>query len=138
MNQYGKLLKDLQMNNPTNEPLLAKEGKIISQLKDTSTSSQNPTGAMCAMKLNKPNEIAKHVSFVVVIAIICLGPFFDMWIEPSLMKLQNGQALASSIRLLGFMVFVWAVSIMILVGVPFVRMQSFALICWAIWMQIKS
>ncbi|MCH87642.1 hypothetical protein A2U01_0008519 [Trifolium medium] len=127
---------ELQMNNTTgnkllglhnNEPCvdvestqpLANEGKITPKLKDNII-------------------FAQHVSFVVVMSIIFVGPFFDMWIEPSLMKFQHGQAWASALRLLGFMVFVLAVATMILVGVPFVGMQTFVLTFWAIWMHLKS
>ncbi|WJX82724.1 hypothetical protein P8452_65446 [Trifolium repens] len=72
----------------------------------------------------KPNGIAKYVSFLVVLCIILVGLFFDTWIEPSLMKDQRGRIWASLIRLFGFMAFVWAVVIMILDGVPFVRLQK--------------
>jgi hypothetical protein len=70
--------------------------------------------------------------------IIFVGLFFDMWIEPSLMNDQRGRIWASLIKLLGFMVFVWAVAIMILVGVPFGQMQSVVLVFCAIWMHLKS
>jgi cation transport ATPase len=117
-NKYGKLLKD---NKNTTK-----------QKHKKSMQKSHPKFQL------KRNEIAQHVSFVVVMSIIFFGPFFDMWVEPSLMKLQHGQAWASSLRFLGFMVFVLAVATMILVGVPFVGMQSFVLIFWAIWMNLKS
>jgi hypothetical protein len=124
---------------------LAKVGKITSQLQDNSTISNNnqnkhkETMPKSYPKFHhKGNEIAQHVSFVVVMCIIFVGLFFDMWIEPSLMNDQRGRIWASLIKLFGFLVFVWAVAIMILVGVPFTRMQSVVLVFCAIWMHLKS
>ncbi|WJX77293.1 hypothetical protein P8452_60614 [Trifolium repens] len=125
---------------------LAKVGKITSQLQDNSTISNNnnenkhkETMPKSYPKFHhKRNEIAQHISFVVVMCIIFVGLFFDMWIEPSLMNDQRGRIWASLIKLFGFLVFVWAVAIMILVGVPFARMQSVVLVFFAIWMHLKS
>lgn len=87
---------------------------------------------------HKREEIAQYVSFVVVLTILFGSLFFDMWIEPLLMKVQSGPIWVSSLRLFGFMAFVWAVAIMILVGVPFVRVQRVVFIFWAILMHLKS
>jgi hypothetical protein len=155
-------LQEFQTNNTTgnkllslnNEPCivfgfkfkqqLAKEGKMTSKLQDRSARCNNlkhkeatPRSSYPKIQL-KPNEIAKYISFLVVLSIILVGLFFDTWIEPSLMKDQRGRIWASLIRLFGFMAFVWAVAIMILDGVPFVRLQSVVLIFWAIWMHLKS
>jgi hypothetical protein len=161
-NSLDDELQELQTNNTTgnkllslnNEPCvvvafnynqqLAKEGKMTSKLQDHSTRYNNlkhkeatPRSSYPKIQL-KPNEIAKYISFLVVLSIILVGLFFDTWIEPSLMKDQRGRIWASLIRLFGFMAFVWAVAIMILDGVPFVRLQSIVLIFWAIWMHLKS
>jgi hypothetical protein len=125
---------------------LAKEEKMTSKLKDNSARCNNLNQQKHKenMQISYPkfqlkrNEIAKHVSFVVVMCIVFVGILFDVLIEPSLMKDQRRRIWASLIRLFGFMAFVWAVIIMILDGVPFVRMQSLVLIFWAIWMYLKS
>jgi hypothetical protein len=119
------------------QPLLAKEGKITSKLQDRHKHKETMPRSYPKFQL-KRNEIAKHVSFVVVMCIVFVGILFDVLIEPSLMKDQRRRIWASLIRLFGFMAFVWAVIIMILDGVPFVRMQSLVLIFWAIWMYLKS
>lgn len=164
-NEYYKRLQELQMNCTTEnklslhnnepcvvpdveftQPLLAMDGKMTSQLKDKSIRCNNlnkqkhkQTMPRSYPKLRfKRSEIAKIVPFLVILCIISVGLFFDTWIEPSLMTVQHGQIWASSLRLFGFMAFVWAVSIMILDGVPFVRMQSLLLIFWAISMHLKS
>lgn len=164
-NEYYKRLRESQMNCTTEnklslhnnepfvvpdveftQPILAKDGKMPSQFKDNSIRSNNPnkqkhkqTMPRSYPKLRfKRSEIAQIFPFLVVLCIISVGLFFDSWIEPSLMKVQHGQIWASSLRLFGFMAFVWAVAIMILDGVPFVRMQSLVLIFWAISMHLKS
>jgi hypothetical protein len=109
------------------QPLLAKEGKITSKLQDRHKHKET-----------MPRSQIAKLSFVVVWCIVSVELLFNVWIEPSLMKDQRGRIWASLIRLFGFMAFVWGVIIMILDGVPFVRMQSLILIFWAIWMHLKS
>jgi hypothetical protein len=109
------------------QPLLAKEGKITSKLQDRHKHKET-----------MPRSQIAKLSFVVVWCIVSVELLFNVWIEPSLMKDQRGRIWASLIRLFGFMAFVWGVIIMILDGVPFVRMQSLVLIFWAIWMHLKS
>jgi hypothetical protein len=109
------------------QPLLAKEGKITSKLQDRHKHKET-----------MPRSQIARISFVVVWCIVSVELLFNVWIEPSLMKDQRGRIWASLIRLFGFMAFVWGVIIMILDGVPFVRMQSLILIFWAIWMHLKS
>ncbi|KAK2415423.1 hypothetical protein QL285_037905 [Trifolium repens] len=109
------------------QPLLAKEGKITSKLQDRHKHKET-----------MPRSKIAKLSFVVVWCIVSVELLFNVWIEPSLMKDQRGRIWASLIRLFGFMAFVWGVIIMILEGVPFVRMQSLVLIFWAIWMHLKS
>ncbi|WJX77295.1 hypothetical protein P8452_60616 [Trifolium repens] len=109
------------------QPLLAKEGKITSKLQDRHKHKET-----------MPRSQIARISFVVVWCIVSVELLFNVWIEPSLMKDQRGRIWASLIRLFGFMAFVWGVIIMILDGVPFVRMQSLVLIFWAIWMHLKS
>jgi hypothetical protein len=109
------------------QPLLAKEGKITSKLQDRHKHKET-----------MPRSQIARISFVVVWCIVSVELLFNVWIEPSLMKDQRGRIWASLIRLFGFMAFVWAVILMILDGVPFVRMQSLVLIFWAIWMHLKS
>jgi len=86
----------------------------------------------------KRKEIAQHVSFVVVLSIIFGCLFLDLGIKPPHMKVQSVSIWDSLLGLFGFMVFVWAVAIMILVGVPFIRVQSVVLVFWAILMNLKS
>lgn len=85
----------------------------------------------------KRKEIAQHVSFVVVLSIIFCCLFLDLWIKPPHVMVQSVSIWDSLLGLFGFMVFVWAVAIMILVGVPFIRVQSVVLVFWAILMHLK-
>ncbi|KAJ1381208.1 putative transmembrane protein [Sesbania bispinosa] len=86
---------------------------------------------------HKPRkEIAHHVLFTIMF----LGLFFDTWSQSSLMHKErvNDSIWPSLLGLLGFMAFVWAVAIMILVGAPFTRMHCAMLISWAIFMLLNS
>lgn len=145
-NTTGNKLSGHNKNVEFTQPLLARDGKMTSQLKDNSIrcNNLNKQNHKHTMPRSYPklrfirSEIAKIAPFLIVLCIIFVGLFFDAWIEPSLMKVQHGQIWASSLRLFGFMAFVWAVAIMILDGVPFIRMQSLVLIFWAISMHVKS
>ncbi|RHN47179.1 hypothetical protein MtrunA17_Chr7g0250141 [Medicago truncatula] len=150
--QINSITWNKKMSLHNNEPFLdfkfkqplAKDGKITSQLQHNSTSSNYPYKYKETMPRSYPKfkhkreEIAQYVSFVVVLTILFGSLFFDMWIEPLLMKVQRGPIWVSSLRFFGFMAFVWAVAIMILVGVPFVRVQRVVFIFWAILMHLKS
>ncbi|KAJ1443635.1 putative transmembrane protein [Sesbania bispinosa] len=94
----------------------------------------------------KRKEIAQHVSSAVLFTIMFLGLLFDIWSQSSLMKKVQPlhtervpvSIWPSLLGLFGFMAFVWAVAIMILVGAPFTRMHRAMLILWAIFMLLKS
>ena len=92
-------------------------------------------------------EIVQRLSSFVVSTIVFLGIFYNIWNSqlsiihvPSLHKEHDGRlsVWSSLLGLFGFMMFVCAVAVMILVGAPFTSMQKAMLIFLAILMHLQS
>ncbi|KAJ1443633.1 putative transmembrane protein [Sesbania bispinosa] len=130
-------------------PLLSWDDKMTSQLQYNSTGcnlnkhKETKPRSVPVFQLkgvfNQHNlkEIALHH---VLFTIMFLGLLFDIWSQSSLMHKQRVSVSIwpSLLGLFGFMAFVWAVAIMILVGAPFTRMHRAMLISWAIFMLLNS
>ncbi|KAJ1376470.1 putative transmembrane protein [Sesbania bispinosa] len=130
-------------------PLLSWDDKMTSQLQYNSTGcnlnkhKETKPRSVPVFQLkgvfnqHKRKEIALHH---VLFTIMFLGLLFDIWSQSSLMhkQLVSVSIWPSLLGLFGFMAFVWAVAIMILVGAPFTRMHRAMLISWAIFMLLNS
>jgi hypothetical protein len=92
-------------------------------------------------------EIVRCLSSFVVSTIVFLGISYNIWNNqlsiihvPPLHKEQNGRlsVWSSLLGLFGFMMFVCAVAVMVLVGAPFTSIQKAMLIFLAILMHLQS
>jgi hypothetical protein len=90
-------------------------------------------------------ETVRCISSFVVPTIVFLGIFYNIWNSqlpiiniPALNKEHNVSIWPSLLGLFGFMMFVCAVSVMILVGAAFTSMQKAMLIFWVIFMHLQS
>ncbi|WJX77353.1 hypothetical protein P8452_60673 [Trifolium repens] len=90
-------------------------------------------------------EIVRSISSFIVSTIVFLGIFYNIWNSqlpimnvPALNKERDGSIWPSLLGLFGFMMFVCAVSVMILVGAAFTSMQKAMLIFWVIFMHLQS
>ncbi|KAK7295252.1 hypothetical protein RJT34_18158 [Clitoria ternatea] len=133
--------------------LLERNGKRMIQLKDNSTCNNNNVSNHKDFKpreghqlvfndtfnQHKRKKTAQHVSSFAMATIVFLWIVLDICSQLS-MTPEHGPIVIWShlLGLLGFMVFVWAVAIMILVGVQLSRMQCAMLVFWAILMLVRS
>jgi hypothetical protein len=90
-------------------------------------------------------EIVRSISSFIVSTIVFLGNFYNIWNSqlpiinvPALNKERHVSIWPSLLGLFGFMMFVCAVSVMILVGAAFTSMQKAMLIFWVIFMHLQS
>ncbi|KAK2415510.1 hypothetical protein QL285_037984 [Trifolium repens] len=90
-------------------------------------------------------EIVRRSSSFLVSTIVVLGIFYNICSSqlsiinfPTLHKERNVSIWLSLLGLVGFMVFVCAVAVMIIVRAPFTSMQKSMLIFWAILMHLQS
>ncbi|KAK7295249.1 hypothetical protein RJT34_18155 [Clitoria ternatea] len=88
---------------------------------------------------HKRKKTAQHVSSFAMATIVFLWIVLDICSQLSMIP-EHGPIVIWShwLGLLGFMAFVWAVAIMILVGAQFSRMQCAMLVFWAILMIVRS
>jgi len=96
---------------------------------------------------HRRKEIVRRFSSSVISTIVFLGIFYNIWnnqlpiINAPLLRKEHDGLLSiwpSLLGLFGFMVFICAVAVMILVGAPFTGMQKAMLIFWAILMHLQS
>ncbi|XP_020209935.1 uncharacterized protein LOC109794920 [Cajanus cajan] len=111
---------------------LDSSGKMTSQLFDLNMYDGE------TLSMRKRKNIVQRLSSFLIAAIVLYWIISDTCSQLSVFQLQLGRGWSSLLQLLGFTVFVCAVTAMIAVGAPFSRLQRTMLMFWAILMLIRS
>ncbi|KAI5427816.1 uncharacterized protein LOC127126672 [Lathyrus oleraceus] len=133
---------DVLLHSPSDFDFQSDLKKLSSQL-DNNESYVAPRLQKFISEQDLRKDILRRFSSFLVSSVVFLGLFYNIWSWSCLLPLQKQHIhrfsiWTSMLGLFGFLVFVCAVALMVLVGAVFTPMQKAMLIVWLVLMHLQS